>query len=462
MVNAAYIKINYFEICISSMSSQSLNIGMKQSMNLTLALRQSINILQMSSIELSQMLSQELDNNPFLEDYEPSEETEERYDNMLVSKAGENFDSMSLIADEKTLFAHVMEQVGRVVSGIDERIIAVYLVNLLQDSGYIELDISKACCDLKTSEKHILSVLYKLQTIEPTGVFARNLQECLALQLKERGEYNDIFKIILENLQMLAIHDISKLAKFCRIDRDELAEYIKEIKLLNPKPCSGFAPERVSSRIADVILSIDEIGEIKVRINDEVVPRLNVNKSYYSEVRMHNLGVNDKEFVANHYHSASNVMRAVTQRLNTIKEVTIAIAQKQKDFFLKGVMYLKPMTLAEIAHICGMNESTISRATSNKYIQTPTGIYDMKFFFTSKIQSKNSAINVSSTKVKEIIKSMIDAEDPDAIYSDDDIAEGLLRFNINIARRTVAKYREAMGIQTSSMRKRVARSICSS
>ena len=428
-------------------------------MNLTLALRQSINILQMSTIELAQMLSQELENNPFLEDSDQSEDVEERYDNMLVSKAGENFDSMSLIADEKTLLAHVMEQIGGVISDPQERIIAGYLVNLLQETGYIELDMIKACKDLKISEKRILSVLYKLQTIEPTGIFARNLKECLTLQLKESGEYNDVFKIILENLQMLAMHDISKLAKLCGIERNELAEYIKEIKLLDPKPCSGFVHERVSSRIADVILSVDEAGDIKVRINEEIVPRLNVNKSYYSEVKTHSLGVSDKEFVSNHYHGASNVMRAVTQRLNTIKEVTIAIAQKQKDFFLKGVMYLKPMTLAEIAYICGMNESTISRATSNKYIQTPTGIYDMKFFFTSKIQSKNSAVNVSSTKVKEIIKSMIEAEDPDEIYSDDDIAEGLTKFNINIARRTVAKYREAMSIQASSMRKRIARSI---
>ena len=432
---------------------------MKQSMNLTLALRQSINILQMSTLELAQMLTRELETNPFLEEGEVSEDEEERYDNMLVSKADENFDSMSLIADEKTLLDHVMEQVGRVVVDPMERIIASYLVNLLQDSGYIELDMSRACGDLKISEEQILEVLYKLQTIEPTGVFARNLQECLTLQLKECGEYNDIFRIILENLQMLAMHDISKLARLCRLERDELTEYIKEIKLLNPKPCAGFAYERVSSRIADVVLSIDEAGDIKVRINDEIVPKLNVNKNYYSDVKAHSLEGSDKEFVSTHYMGANNVMRAVTQRLNTIKEVAIAIGQKQKDFFLKGVMYLKPMTLAEIAYVCGMNESTISRATCNKYIQTPTGIYDMKFFFTSKIQSKNSAVNVSSTKVKEIIKSMIDSEDPGSIYSDDDIAEGLAKFNIDIARRTVAKYREAMGIQTSSMRKRIARSL---
>ncbi len=257
---------------------------------------------------------------------------------------------------------------------------------------------------------------------------------------------------------MLAMHDNAKLAKLCNIGRDELAEYIKEIKLLNPKPCASFAHERVSSRIADVILTIDELGEIKIRINDEIVPRLNVNKHYYAQVKSHVSGASDKEFVSAHYHGANNVMRAVTQRLNTIKEVAIAIAQRQKDFFLKGVMYLKPMTLAEIAYMCDMNESTISRATSNKYIQTPTGIYDMKFFFSSKIQSKNSAVDVSSTKVKEIIKSMIDSEDPADIYSDEDIAEGLVRFNIDIARRTVAKYRESMGIQPSSMRKRIARS----
>jgi len=445
------------------MSSQSLHIGMKQSMHLTLALRQSINILQMSSVELAQVLSHELATNPFLEDNDSTEYVEERYDNMQVRKADENFDSISLVADEKTLIVHVMEQVGRVVSDPQERIIASYLMNLLQESGYIELDMARACLDLGIAEEKVLAVLYKLQTIEPTGIFARNLQECLALQLKESGEYNDVFKIILENLPMLAMHDNAKLAKLCKIGRDELAEYIQEIKRLNPKPCAGFAHERVSSRVADVILSIDEFGEIKISINDEIVPRLNVNKAYYTQVKSHiaehNSGSNnDKEFISSHYTSANNVMRAVTQRLNTIKEVAIAIAQRQKDFFLKGVMYLKPMTLAEIAYMCDMNESTISRATSNKYIQTPTGIYDMKFFFTSKIQSKNSAVEVSSTKVKEIIKSMIDLEDPAAIYSDDDIAAGLAKFNINIARRTVAKYRELMNIQTSSMRKRIARS----
>lgn len=442
------------------MSSQGLNIGMKQSMNLTLALRQSIEILQMSSIELSQMLSQELGYNPFLDEHDIAEDAdEERYDNMNVRKSDENFDTMSLIADEKTLLDHVMEQVGRVVSDPGERIIASYLVNLLQESGYIEIDMPKACEDLKIQEEQIFSVLYKLQTIEPTGIFARNLQECLTLQLKESGEYNDIFKIILENLQMLAMHDNAKLAKLCKVGMDELAEYIKEIKLLNPKPCAGFAHERVSSRIPDVILTIDESGEIKIRINDEIIPRLNVNKNYYSKIKDHVSDTSGKEFVSNHYHSANNVMRAVTQRLNTIKDVAVAIAERQKDFFTKGVMYLKPMTLAEIGYLCGMNESTISRATSNKYIQTPTGIYDMKFFFSSKIQSKNNASVVSSTKVKEIIKSLIESEDSNAIYSDDDIAAALSKFNIDIARRTVAKYREAMGIQTSSMRKRIARNI---
>ena len=432
-------------------------------MNLTLSLRQSINILQMSSIELSEMINMEIANNPFLESSSESEsednKEEERFDNIRVTSGfDENFDPISQISDEQSLTVYVMEQVGHVISDPIERMIALYLVNLLQESGYVELDMAKAVKDLQIPESDILSVLYRLQSIEPTGIFARNLQECLALQLKENGEYNEIFQIILDNLNCLATHDTAKLATLCNIERDELAEYINEIKLLNPKPCASFGTERAISRVADVILTIDD-GEIKVRINEQIVPDLNVKKDYYSEIKGKLKESQDKDFASNYYHGANNVMRAITQRLKTIREVANVIADKQKDFFLKGVMYLKPMTLAEIAYICGMNESTISRATSNKYIQTPTGIYDMRFFFSSKIQSKNSTSEVSSTKVKEIIKSIIDSEDAGQIYSDDDLVKELAKFNVNIARRTVAKYREAMGINTSNMRKRIARNV---
>lgn len=449
------------------MTSQSLNIGMKQSMNLTASLHQSINILQMSSIELAEMISREMETNPFLESASDNEaedsNKEERFDNIsVISNRDDNFNPISQIPDEQSLTVYVMEQVGMVIADPIQRMIALYIVNLLQESGYIELDIAKAQKDLKASEVEILSVLYKLQTIEPTGIFARNLQECLALQLKEKGEYNEIFQIILDNLNYLATHDMTRLAKICRIKNNELAEYVQEIKLLNPKPCASFGTERLTSRVADVILTVDEMNEITVRINENAVPDFNVKKDYYSQIKRQLISSQDKDFASNYYHSANNVMRAVTQRLKTIKEVATVIADKQKDFFLKGVMYLKPMTLAEIAYTCGMNESTISRATSNKYIQTPTGIYDMRFFFSSRIQSKNSAVNVSSTKVKEIIKSIIDSEDASHIYSDDDIVAELAKFNVNIARRTVAKYREAMGINTSNMRKRISRNILSS
>lgn len=448
------------------MASQTLNLGMRQSMNLTQALRQSINILQMSSIELSEMITSELATNPFLEDAtnnaaienEPSSES--RYDHMHVRRVDNDFDSIASVADEKTLISHVMEQIGRIVSGQEDRIIASYLVNLLQETGYIDLDLPLAARNLHVPEARIIAILHKLQTIEPTGIFARNLQECLTLQLKERGQYNHIFKTILANLPLLAIHEMQKLAKLCGIDREELASYVKIIKSLDPKPCSSFANKGASNRIPDVILSITE-GEIKIRINESVVPSVHINKEYYKTVKASCLAANDKEFVATNYHGASNVIRAINQRLSTIKEVAEAIAQKQRDFFLKGVMYLRPMTLSEIAHICGMNESTISRATTNKYIETPNGIYDMKFFFTSKIKSTNSVSEISSTKVKEIIKSIIEAEEPDAICSDDDIAAQLAKFNVNIARRTVAKYREAMGIETSSMRKRIVRAAAS-
>lgn len=442
--------------------TQKLNLALKTSLNLTMSLRQSIGILQMPHIELSQMINQELEKNPFLQsddehisDYEESRE----YDYLQISSENENYNPLANVNDTKSSFEYVFEQVSSVASVGAERIIALYLTNLLNENGWIELDMNSAIHDLKCGEEKILSVLSKLQQIDPPGIFARNLSECLEIQLKEKSLYDNVFGIILENLEMIAGHDLQKLAKLCRIKNEELVDRIKIIQSLNPRPISlrdvGFA----STRIADVILDIDDEDNIEVRLNKETIPKISINQSYYNNLKSKKLENNDKTFVTNEYYSASNLLRAISQRSKTILEVANAIADKQKNFFLKGVMYFEPMTLSDIAKICEINESTVSRATSGKYIQTPTGIYEMKFFFSSNVSAKNSETNVSSTKVKEIIKTIIDEESPEQILSDDAIAEELSKFNINIARRTVAKYREAMGIETSSLRKRKARSL---
>ncbi len=442
------------------MTSQRLQFGMKQSMNLTMGLRQSINLLQMSTAELSEYLNLELDKNPFLQPSEHesnAEDNREGYDYLRVTEESENYDPLLGVSDNKSLLEYVLEQIGSVICDPVERLIAIYLTNLLQDTGYIELDLSVAKSSLKCDEEKILSILYRLQGIEPTGIFARNLQECLTLQLKERNLYDKIFEIVVSNLPMIANHDFEKLSKLCKIDLQKLMSYVKHLKSLNPKPLAGFGRGFVTSIIPDVILSIDDENNIRLRLNNSALPQLQVSKEYYTQVKSNIATANDKEFVAQEYYGASNIMRAISQRSKTILAVASAIAEKQRDFFLKGVMYLKPMTLSDIAADCALNESTISRATSIKYIETPSGIFEMKFFFSSHVAGKNSDIQISSTKVKEIIKSIIESEENDDIFSDDEIVAELAKFNVNIARRTVAKYRESLGIATSSMRKRMVR-----
>jgi RNA polymerase sigma-54 factor len=443
------------------MASQKLNLALKQSVNLTMALRQSIGILQMSHMELSELLSQELDKNPFLESSEPenSEEESDRYDYLPSRSSSENYDPLSGVGDAKSLSEYILEQIAVIITDKIEQGIAFYLLNLLGPNGYIDLDLDLASANLKCDEEKILTVLYKLQTMDPTGIWSRNLQECLTLQLKESGSYDSVFEIILYNLNMIANHDLSKLAKLCKVDASTIIRYVKHLKTLNPKPLSNFGAGFISSRIADVIVSVDTSGNINVKLNEEVSPKLSINKTYYLDVKSDVISSVDKEFITKEYGLANDLMRAIVQRSKTILAVAAAIVEKQKNFFLKGVMYLEPMTLADIALDCALNESTISRTTTNKYIQTANGIYEMKYFFTSHVAGKNSDVQISSTKVKEIIKTIIETEEMGGILSDDEIVSALTKFNISIARRTVAKYRESLGIETSSMRKRKMRAL---
>ncbi len=441
------------------MVSQKLNLALKQSVNLTMALRQSINILQMSHVELSELLNQELDKNPFLQSNENNHTEEERdgYDYLPSTSNYENYDPFHGVSDAKPLSEYVLEQIGSIITDKVERWIALYLLNLLQPNGYIELDLDLAVNHLKCNAEDILRILSQLQTLEPTGIFSRNLRECLTLQLKERGKYDQIFEIILCNLNMVANHDLSKLARLCKTDASTIIEHVKYIKTLNPKPLSDFGSGFITSRIADVIVFFDKDGEIRVKLNEEASPKLLLDKAYYLETKNNVVSNGDKEFISKEYGVASNLLRAITQRSKTILAVANAIVEKQKNFFLKGVMYLEPMTLGDIASACSLNESTISRTTNNKYMQTSSGMYEMKYFFTSSVAAKNSDTQISSTKVKEIIKTIIDSEEAGNILSDDEIVLELTKFNIRIARRTVAKYREVLGIATSSMRKKKMR-----
>ncbi|MES2214971.1 MAG: RNA polymerase factor sigma-54 [Pseudomonadota bacterium] len=433
------------------MTKQYLTTDIRQTLNLTASMQQSINILQMSSIELQEFIVRELDKNPFLETDEATT------DQASGEKAQDERDIFSSIKEEKSLKQHVLEQVHLDIETAPERALAVYMTDLLQPSGYITLDEEELASRLKCSRDDIITVLGMLQSIEPVGIFARNLGECLALQLKDKGLYDSKYEALLTNLDLLAKHEHKALAKICSVSHEEIIKMIGQIKALNPKPGASFASEATNYKSPDVFLTISDDGEMKVEINYEAMPRLRINKDYYIKIKEGLNGEIDKEFASKELASAGNLLRAVEQRAKTIVNVAAAIAEKQRDFFLKGIMYFKPMTLATIAAVCDMNESTISRATSYKYISTPSGLFEMKFFFSSSVENKNSDADVSSTKVKELIKTLISSEDKDNILSDDDIARELLKFNIKAARRTVSKYRESMRIPTSATRKRAAR-----
>lgn len=443
--------------------SQKLSLGLKTSLNLTMSLKQSINILQMPYLELSAMLQSELEENPFLESdtdsVDSSEQEDQReFDYLSIKPENDNYNPLGNVGDTKSSFEYVLEQIGSVITDDIERIIAFYLANLLNENGFVELNMDAAKAHLKCSEDQILKVLYNLQNIEPIGIFARDLPECLKLQLVETGLFDKVYEKILQNLEMLASHNLPQLAKLCNVGNDNFLARIKQIQTLNPRPISLRDTGCASTRIADVTLRIDD-SKISLSLNKETMPKMYVNQNYYSALKKKKLEDSEKDFISNQYHSASNLLRSISQRSKTILEVASAIVEKQKNFFLKGVMYFEPMTLSDIAKICDMNESTISRTVNGKYIEAPTGIYEMKFFFSSNVSSKNNDISVSSTKVKELIKTIICEEERDNILSDDAIASSLESFNINIARRTVAKYREALGIESSSLRKRKARSL---
>ena len=449
------------------MPKQIQTLQQKQALTMTTTMHQSISILQMSNMELAEFAAQELDKNPFIEDanvtVEQKDKKTEKKDKLSLSYSGtpgqgnsySSQDFLANIASEKSLKEHITEQINLIIEDPKDKLIAFYLLDSLQSSGYLSISLSEAAQILKCEEKVILKVLKKLQAFDPLGVFARDLKECLTIQLKDQEYVDHSLLAMVQNIELIASGDLKKLSKLCNMHIGSISNMIKQIKLLNPKPANGFYVELTSYKIPDVILTFAEGDQIKLETNPESLPRLRVNQEYFLSIKDSISNKEEKDFAKAEIEAANIVVKSIEQRSNTILKVAKAIVEEQMDFFTRGVMYLKPMTLNKIAVMTGFNESTISRSTSNKYISTPVGIFELKYFFSSSLgTSRTSGENVSSTKAKEIIKQIIMSEEPDNILSDDEIADQLSRFNISIARRTVAKYREAIGIPTSSVRKR--------
>jgi len=295
----------------------------------------------------------------------------------------------------------------------------------------------------------------KLQTLEPTGVFARNLAECLALQLRERDRFDPAMEAMIANLPALARRDFPLLRKVCGVDDEDLADMIAEIRRLEPKPGRAFGDPPGAPAIPDVFVVAAPDRTWRVELNSQALPRVLVNETYAAVIRRGASRDEDKQYVSAQLQSANWLTKSLEQRARTILNVASEIVRRQDAFLVEGVSALKPLNLKMIGEAIGVHESTVSRATAHKFIQTPRGLFEMKYFFTAAIPSTDSTQSHSAEAVRQRIRQMIDEEDPEDVLSDDGIVERLRKADIVVARRTVAKYRDSLKIPSSVERRKL-------
>lgn len=360
----------------------------------------------------------------------------------------------SFVASEPSLRDHLAEQLPLVVEDHAERLIGHYLIDMVDEAGYLHADIEQLAAKLGAPSEMVEHVLAKLQTFDPPGIFARSLAECLALQLKEQNRYDPQIAALLENLDLVASHNMAALKKIVGADLDELAEMIDEIKRLNPKPGLKFGSVQLQPVVPDILVRASSDGSWIVELNNDTLPRVLVNRSYYSQVTKTTRTEKDRGYLLECLQTANWLVKSLDQRARTIMKVAEEIIRQQDGFFTHGVQHLRPLNLKTVADAISMHESTVSRVTSNKYMATPRGIFELKYFFTSAIASSGDGEAYSSEAVRHRIKQMIDGESSRTVLSDDKLVEKLKAEGIDIARRTVAKYREAMRIPSSVQRRR--------
>jgi len=332
--------------------------------------------------------------------------------------------------------------------------IGQYLIDLVDDSGYLSGDLTAAAEKLGTGVAEVETVLAVLQTFDPPGICARDLAECLAIQLKENDRYDPAMQALISRLDLLAKRDFSALKKICGVGDEDLADMIAEVRRLNPKPGHAFGSALVQPIVPDVFVRPAPDGAWIVELNSDTLPKVLINQSYYSEVSATARRDTDKSYLTECLQSATWLVRALDQRARTILKVANEIVRQQDAFFAHGVEYLRPLNLKTVAEAISMHESTVSRVTANKYMATSRGIFELKYFFTSAIAAAHGGEAHSAESVRHRIKQLIDAEPAADVLSDDTIVEKLREAGVDIARRTVAKYREAMRIPSSVQRRR--------
>jgi RNA polymerase sigma-54 factor len=360
----------------------------------------------------------------------------------------------AFLSAEPTLADHLAEQLALAVSDPVRRMIGQYLIDLVDEAGYLTGELAAVAEKLGAQLAEVEAVLAIVQSFDPPGICARNLTECLAIQLKERDRFDPAMQALVGRLDLLAKRDLSALRKACGVDDEDLSEMIAEIRALNPKPGLAFGSAIVQPIVPDVYVRPTADGGFAVELNSDTLPKVLVNQRYYAELNRNAANDAAKTFLSDNLQSATWLMRALDQRAKTIIKVAAEIVKQQDAFFAHGVQHLRPLNLKVIADAIGMHESTVSRVTANKYVATNRGIFELKYFFTSAIAASDGGDAHSAEAVRHRIKQLIDAESPANVLSDDSIVDQLRGAGIDIARRTVAKYREALRIPSSVQRRR--------
>jgi RNA polymerase sigma-54 factor len=360
----------------------------------------------------------------------------------------------AFVSSETTLADALREQLTLAIVDPVRRMIGQYLIDLVDEAGYLTAELPAVAEKLGTSVTEIEAVLHILQTFEPAGICARDLAECLAIQLKEHNRYDPAMQALITRLDLLARRDFAALKKICGVGDEDLADMIAEIRRLNPKPGLAFGSAIVQPIVPDVFVRPGPDGGWLVELNSDTLPKVLINQTYFAEVSATARRDTEKSYLAECLQNATWLVRALDQRARTILKVSNEIVRQQDGFFARGVEHLRPLNLKTVAEAIGMHESTVSRVTANKYMATSRGIFELKYFFTSAIAASHGGEAHSAEAVRHRIKQVIDAEPAADVLSDDTIVEKLREAGIDIARRTVAKYREAMRIPSSVQRRR--------
>jgi RNA polymerase sigma-54 factor len=334
------------------------------------------------------------------------------------------------------------------------RLIGQILIDSIDENGYFRGALDEIADRLHAPRERVETILRLIQGFDPCGVGARDLAECLAIQLREKDRFDPAMQALVGHLDLLAKRDFAALRKICNVEEEDILDMLSEIRQLDPKPGRTFGGGSVETVFPDVIVRPLPDGSWQVELNTEVLPRILVNHSYVTRVGKGKGKEAERSFISACRQSANWLTKSLEQRARTILKVSSEIVRQQDSFFARGVEYLRPLDLKTIAEAVGVHESTVSRVTSNKYMATPRGLFELKYFFTASIAAHDGGDAHSAESVRFRIRQLIDQESPAQILSDDAIVARLKAVNIDIARRTVAKYRESLKIPSSVERRR--------